>query len=53
MVMLMEPTDSLVDLLENSWSGSACWEDPVELVEVEHASMSLALEALELVEEGL
>ena len=29
----------------------ACWADPVELVEVEDASMSL--ESLELVEEGL
>ena len=40
-------------LLEMPLYGSACSEDPVELVVVEDASMALVLEVLQLVEEGL
>ena len=49
----MESEDYLADLLETPYDAPACWVDPVELVEVEDASMSLDSEALELVEEGL
>ena len=41
------------DLLETPCVAPACWADPAELVEVEDASMSLDLEVLGLVWEGL
>ena len=53
MVHALESEDCLASLLETPYDAPACWADPVELVEIEDASMSLNFAALEQVGEGL